>query len=191
MPPQQPQQPAVCTCCKRFTSMPFKHSFCASLEQTKNQSWQTKPSWIVTPTSSLTPSLAGTTFCSGDCLFSYLFSQGLLSNDRTPDVALHFFKRVDEQRQWTSAHPPLLHAGAADDNDEATSAAAVAPGSGLLGGSVAGSSVVSGGGSDATATPPHLSPGDSVGAGGGAAPPAGVGGYAQASAAWAAGGRLT
>ena len=58
-----------CKNCHRFTPMPFKHSFSAALDQTKNQSWQTAHGWIVTPTSSHTPSLASTIFCSGDCLF--------------------------------------------------------------------------------------------------------------------------
>lgn len=79
--------------------MPFKHSFVAALDQTKNQSWQISHAWIVTPTSSHSPPLNGTVFCSGDCLFSYLFRHDLLSN-KSPDVALHFFKRSDEQRPW-------------------------------------------------------------------------------------------
>merc|ERR1711988_674048 len=42
-----------CVNCQRFTPMPFKHSFCAVLDQTKNQSWQVAHGWIVTPTSEL------------------------------------------------------------------------------------------------------------------------------------------
>jgi hypothetical protein len=91
---------APCQNCMRFTPMPFKHSFSAMLEHTKNQSWQnSSQSWLVTPTSSMTPSLSDTVFCSGDCLFSYLFRHELLSN-KSPDIALHFFKRADEQRPW-------------------------------------------------------------------------------------------
>ena len=131
--PAAAKGPATCKNCKRFTPIPFKHSFSAALEQTKNQSWQTNGAWIVTPTSSHSGVLANTTFCSGDCLFSCtqrvrshgqrsnalpmptgsrfdagprrlattadLFSHDLLSNKR-PDLALHFFKRTDEQRQY-------------------------------------------------------------------------------------------
>jgi len=39
--------------------------------------------------------LAQSTFCSGDCLYSFLFSNELLSNEK-PDVALHFFKRTGD-----------------------------------------------------------------------------------------------
>ena len=105
----------VCCCCKRFTSMPFKHSFSAPLEQTKNQSWNTRNgSWIVTPTVTDAASLANTSFCSGDCLFSYLFAHDMLSNDTVPDTALHFFKRTDEQRANPS--PLLVAHGGADDH---------------------------------------------------------------------------
>lgn len=121
-----------CKNCKRFTPSPFQHSFSTALEQTKNQAWQTRnSSWIVTPTSSLAPSLTGTCFCSGDCLFSYLLSHDLLSC-RSPDLALHFFKRAElrEQQQWLATQQPLAHA---DDtshtsllmNDAAALAAAV------------------------------------------------------------------
>ena len=97
----------VCHNCKRFTPVPFKHSFSTALEQTKNQSWKThNSSWMVTPTASLTPALANTVFCSGDCLFSFLFSNELLSS-RSPDLALHFFKRTDEQRQWLASQQPV------------------------------------------------------------------------------------
>ena len=82
---------ATCLNCRRYTPAPFKHSFSTELEQTKNQSWQPpNTGWIVTPTSTLAPGLKGTTFCSGDCLFSYLFSHNLLSA-KEPDLALHFF----------------------------------------------------------------------------------------------------
>ena len=60
----------------------------------------------------LTPALTGTVFCSGDCLFSFLFSKELLSS-RNPDQALHFFKRTDEQRQWLASQS-LLNASDAD-----------------------------------------------------------------------------
>ena len=89
-----------CKNCLRFTAAPYLHSFSASLDQCKNQSWQTANNgWIVTPTSTEggTQAVAESAFCSGDCLFSYLFSNDLLSNQRA-DVALHFFKRVDAQR---------------------------------------------------------------------------------------------
>ena len=89
-----------CKNCLRFTAAPYLHSFSASLDQCKNQSWQTSNNgWIVTPTSSEggTAALAESAFCSGDCLFSYLFSHDLISNQR-PDEALHFFKRVDTSR---------------------------------------------------------------------------------------------
>ena len=92
----------ICKNCNRWDATPFKHSFTAALDQTKNQSWQTAHGWIVTPTSAYTPSLADTVFCSGDCLFSYLFNHDLLSN-KTPDVALHFFKRTDEQRPYLAS----------------------------------------------------------------------------------------
>ena len=93
----------ACKNCHRFTPMPFKHSFSTELGQTKNQSWHTdNSSWIVTPTAAVAPALIGATFCSGDCLYSYLFSHELLST-RSPDVSLHFFKRTDEQRQWLAS----------------------------------------------------------------------------------------
>lgn len=126
----------ACKNCNRFTAMPFKHSFSTALEQTKNQSWQTSNgSWMVTPTSKITPVLANTTFCSGDCLFSYLFSHDLLSN-KTPDLALHFFKRSDEQRQWLGSQQPqlVLHGdeggpdGSVFNGDAAASSSAAADG---------------------------------------------------------------
>ena len=89
-----------CKNCLRFTAAPYLHSFSASLDQCKNQSWQTSNNgWIVTPTSTEggTAALADSAFCSGDCLFSFLFSRDLISNQR-PDDALHFFKRVDASR---------------------------------------------------------------------------------------------
>ena len=66
--PDMPQH-SSCQNCRRFTPMPFKHSFCASLDQTKNQSWQSAHGWVVTPTSTNSPALTNSTFCSGDCLF--------------------------------------------------------------------------------------------------------------------------
>ena len=93
---------ATCTNCKRYCPMTFNYSFSSELEQTKNQAFHTSnQSWIVTPSSSRSaPSILNqSSFCSGDCLFSFLFSHELLSS-RSPDVALHFFKRTDEQRQW-------------------------------------------------------------------------------------------
>ena len=68
-----------CLNCQRFTPMPFKHSFVAALDQTKNQSWQNSHAWIVTPTSSHSPPLTGTVFCSGDCLFRCRHRTVLLS----------------------------------------------------------------------------------------------------------------
>ena len=94
---------AGCKNCGRFTAVPYLHSFSASLEQCKNQSWHsTNAGWIVTPTSSEagTQAVSNAAFCSGECLYSYLFSRDLLSN-KSADAALHFFKRVDAQR-----HPP-------------------------------------------------------------------------------------
>ena len=102
---------AACHNCRRFTPVPFKHSFSTALEQTKNQSFAPQnSSWMVTPTASLTPALTGTVFCSGDCLFSFLFSKELLSS-RNPDQALHFFKRTDEQRQFLASQSLLMHPG--------------------------------------------------------------------------------
>ena len=86
-----------CKNCRRFTAAPYLHSFSTALDQCKNQSWQTSSNgWIVTPTSAEggTEAVAESAFCSGDCLFSYLFSRDLLSNQKADD-ALHFFKRVD------------------------------------------------------------------------------------------------
>ncbi|KAL1519746.1 hypothetical protein AB1Y20_023254 [Prymnesium parvum] len=94
---------AGCKNCARFTPVPYVHSFSASLEQCKNQTWHTENAgWIVTPTSSElgTEAVANSSFCSGECLYSFLFSNELLSN-KCADAALHFFKRVDAQR-----HPP-------------------------------------------------------------------------------------
>jgi hypothetical protein len=161
----------TCKNCKRFTPMPFKHSFSTELEQTKNQSWRThNTSWIVTPTASLAPALSGTTFCSGDCLFSYLFSHDLLSN-KNPDQALHFFKRTDEQRQWIGSQ--LLVPGEESRGSMLASDAAAA----------AVSAVVSAGGlGDASASaPPDAGAGfaAAVGTGGGGA----YGGNAGASGA--------
>ena len=90
----------ACKNCHLHTPAPYLHSFSTPLDQCKNQSWQTSNNgWIVTPTSSAggTAALADSAFCSGDCLFSYLFSHDLLSSQKEDD-ALHFFKRVDTQR---------------------------------------------------------------------------------------------
>ncbi|KAL3923223.1 MAG: hypothetical protein SGPRY_004290 [Prymnesium sp.] len=89
-----------CMNCGRFTPVPYVHSFSASLDQCKNQTWHTENAgWIVTPTSSEsgTEAVANTAFCTGECLYSFLFSRDLLSN-KSADAALHFFKRVDAQR---------------------------------------------------------------------------------------------
>ena len=51
-----------------------------------------------------TEAVAESAFCSGDCLFSYLFSRDLLSNQKADD-ALHFFKRVDTAA--SNFEPPL------------------------------------------------------------------------------------
>ena len=97
-----------CKNCQLFTAAPYLHSFSTPLDQCKNQSWQTSNNgWIVTPTSSAggTAAMAESAFCSGDCLFSYLFSHDLLSSQKADD-ALHFFKRVDTQRptdRWVDA----------------------------------------------------------------------------------------
>lgn len=114
-----------CHNCGRFYATQFKHSFSASLDQTKNQAWQTRDSsWIVTPTSAHTPSLANTMFCTGDCLYSYLFSNELLSTDLRPDVALHFFKRTDCQRQYLASPPPAAPNAGSSVGDRAAAAAA-------------------------------------------------------------------
>ena len=66
----------ACKNCHLHTPAPYLHSFSTPLDQCKNQSWQTSNNgWIVTPTSSAggTAALADSAFCSGDCLFSYLF----------------------------------------------------------------------------------------------------------------------
>ena len=97
-----------CKNCMLHTPAPYLHSFSTPLDQCKNQSWQTSNNgWIVTPTSSAggTAAMAESAFCSGDCLFSYLFSHDLLSSQKADD-ALHFFKRVDTQRttdRWADA----------------------------------------------------------------------------------------
>jgi len=97
-----------CKNCQLHTPAPYLHSFSTPLDQCKNQSWQTSNNgWIVTPTSSAggTAAMAESAFCSGDCLFSYLFSHDLLSSQKADD-ALHFFKRVDTQRttdRWADA----------------------------------------------------------------------------------------
>ena len=98
----------ACKNCHLHTPAPYLHSFSTPLDQCKNQSWQTSSNgWIVTPTSAEggTEAVAESAFCSGDCLFSYLFSRDLLSNQKADD-ALHFFKRVDTQRtndRWADA----------------------------------------------------------------------------------------
>ena len=53
----------------------------------------------MTPTScdATTAGVAGAAFCSGDCLYSYLFAHDFMTN-KTADVALHFFKKVDAFR---------------------------------------------------------------------------------------------
>ena len=104
----------ACKNCARFSPTPFKHSFCAALDQCKNQSFATpNAGWIVTPTSRTSETLTDAIFCSGDCLFSYLFTHELLSN-KAPDTSLHFFKRSDEQRQWVSQQLTSLEDGGED-----------------------------------------------------------------------------
>ena len=95
---------AVCKNCRRYSPVPYVHSFSASLDQCKNQSWHTaNAGWIVTPTSSEagTAAVSNACFCSGECLYSFLFSRDLLSN-KSADAALHFFKRTDIQK-----HPAM------------------------------------------------------------------------------------
>ena len=90
--------PAPCKNCGRCTPAPYLHSFTAALDQCKNQSWRNDNSgWIVTPTSTEegAQALAGAAFCSGDCLYSYLFSRDYLSS-KAQDSALHFFKRQQQ-----------------------------------------------------------------------------------------------
>jgi hypothetical protein len=85
----------ACHNCRRFNATPYVHSFSTPLNQTKNQSWQPGSGWLVTPTTARgTDVIPGSTFCSGDCLYSYIFSHELLSN-KEDDAVLHFFKRVD------------------------------------------------------------------------------------------------
>jgi len=106
--PDKEKELPACKNCHLHTPAPYLHSFSTPLDQCKNQSWQTSNNgWIVTPTSSAggTAALADSAFCSGDCLFSYLFSHDLLSSQKEDD-ALHFFKRVDTQRtddRWAHA----------------------------------------------------------------------------------------
>jgi len=112
-----------CKNCKRCTSRPLQHSFTASLDQSKNRSWvgSGEGGWVVAPSSHehAAAELDGSAFCSGDCLYSFLFSrvrrplrpmrrpradasrvpppllgQDLLASTR-PDTALHFFRRHD------------------------------------------------------------------------------------------------
>ena len=104
-PPPSSRQPAerselpACKNCLRFSAAPYLHSFSAALDQTKNQTYQNNNGWIVTPTScdATTAGVAGAAFCSGDCLYSYLFAHDFMTN-KTADVALHFFKKVDAFR---------------------------------------------------------------------------------------------
>ena len=89
----QPTKHHLCKNCERFTAAPYLHSFAASLKQCKNQAFQTSKGWIVTPTSAdATELLANVAFCSGNCLYSFMFSNELISN-RDVDTTLHFFKR--------------------------------------------------------------------------------------------------
>jgi len=102
-PARQPAERAellpACKNCGRFSAAPYLHSFSAALDQTKNQTYQNSNGWIVTPTScdATTAGVAGAAFCSGDCLYSYLFAHDFMTN-KTADVALHFFKKVDAFR---------------------------------------------------------------------------------------------
>ena len=102
-PARQPAERAellpACKNCGRFSAAPYLHSFSAALDQTKNQTYQNNNGWIVTPTScdATTAGVAGAAFCSGDCLYSYLFAHDFMTN-KTADVALHFFKKVDAFR---------------------------------------------------------------------------------------------
>jgi hypothetical protein len=88
------------------------HSFTASLEQCKNRSWHTADSsWIVAPTTAdlADDELQGATYCSQNCLYSFLISNELLCKQQV-DSALHFFKRVDALRssdgvRWHSTPP--------------------------------------------------------------------------------------
>jgi hypothetical protein len=70
---------ARCKNCGRCTSRPLRHSFTAPLDQSKNRSWvgSGEGSWVVAPSSSehAPTELGGSSFCSGDCLYSFLFSQ--------------------------------------------------------------------------------------------------------------------
>ncbi len=82
---------AVCKNCNRFAPTPFRHSFCAALDQCKNQVWQSPGNgWIVTPTSvpEGQQALAGAAFCSGDCLFRRAPTPRALSCRRQPAAPL-------------------------------------------------------------------------------------------------------
>lgn len=123
-----------CKNCQLHTPAPYLHSFSTPLDQCKNQSWQTSNNgWIVTPTSSAggTAAMAESAFCSGDCLFSYLFSHDLLSSQKADD-ALHFFKRVDTQRatdRWADTSGRSTGwSSAADTSADATGGRDLSPG---------------------------------------------------------------
>ena len=115
----------VCKNCRRYSPVPYVHSFSASLDQCKNQSWHTSnPGWIVTPTSSEagTAAVSNAAFCSGECLYSFLFSRDLLSSkSMEADAALHFFKRTDIQKHPAMRDDPLWE----DHPGEASSSASV------------------------------------------------------------------
>ena len=88
-----------CKNCSRLTTHPYVHSFTADLERCKNRAWVGSggaSGWIVAPSSGegASAELEGASFCSGDCLYSLLFSRGLLS-PKLEDRALHFFRRHD------------------------------------------------------------------------------------------------
>ena len=93
-----PTELARCKNCTRCTAHPLKHSFSAPLDKCKNRAWvgSGEGSWVVAPSSSerAAAELDGAAFCSGDCLFSYLFTKDLL-NPKELDTALHFFRRFD------------------------------------------------------------------------------------------------
>ena len=86
-----------CKNCERYAANAYHHSFAAPLDQCKNRAWNANESmWIVAPTTAKNAKLEiqNSNFCSGDCLYSFLFSNDLLRSSE-PDSELHFFKRVE------------------------------------------------------------------------------------------------
>ena len=119
-PARQPAERAellpACKNCGRFSAAPYLHSFSAALDQTKNQTYQNNNGWIVTPTScdATTAGVAGAAFCSGDCLYSYLFAHDFMTN-KTADVAL----LEGRSPEWPAALGASFSLGVAGCRDSA------------------------------------------------------------------------